>query len=483
MTFEEAKKNTKENFGIILSGIDRLTNELPSQEEALTQTVEYIMGGSTTPGLYNWYCVLALCIRCKYSNVTFMYTPPSSGHSAVAQTLTTDASNGYGIDPFTEMMIGSEDSSTGRYSGGLSDKTDMFFKWNNSSGVNSNDTTFDFTLNNNVFLNHGESHNTEIVPPFTPRWNEARYTFVRQGNVDDGERDVAIYTYGESNRELVNSLTNDIKAWRSFVLSLQNMVTTLRESTQNRLIEALPTDTIDVPSTTTLVNAFNSVVSVLNGSWWNTFNTASTTLSTAIYEEFYIDEIPSAITNYQNALNTLTSSITTPLTNLVNEAVNLMQKASTPQDVTGLRKLWVYWIMQLIGRPSGYLYSYNGNREALEGLEDRRASSEYEVSLIAENNEYLPDPVFNCLYYDEELLQYVLVFTAVLCFDAIAIYRNGTKYAEIPYSQVRDGSEFYHPLTGIESSDILTLKLLRNKDGYSSQESNSLSLEFPNYTS
>ena len=482
MTFEEAKKNTKENFGIILSGIDRLNNELSSQKESLTQTVEYIMGGAITPGLYYWYCMLALCIRCKYSNVNFMYTVPSSGHSAVSQTVTMNVGENYGIAPFTKMLIGSEDSSTGRYSGGLSDKTDMFFKWNSSSGVNSNETTFDFTLNNSVFLNHGESHNTEIVPPFTTRWDSAKYTFVRHGNPDDGERDVDIYTYNDSNRELVNPLTNDIKAWRTFVTSIQYAITNLRTDVQNRLIEALPTDNVDVPSTSTLVSAMNSVANVLNGSWWNTFNTASTTLSTATYEEFYIDEIPSAIKNYESALDSLTSSIASPLTSLSNEAENLMQKASTPQNVTGLRKLWVYWIMQLIGRPSGYLYSYNGSKEALDGLEERRESSEYEVSLIAENNEYLPDPVFNCVYYDGDALQYDLVFTAVLCFDAIAIYRNGTKYAEVPYSQVRDGSEFYHSLTGIESSDILTLKLLRNKDGYSSQESNPLSLESPNYT-
>lgn len=477
MNFDTAKEATKENYGLILASMDRVNTSTSTEADNIEIFFNSLMGSSNTSnyGIYNFYCMLVLCIRLGYTNVNFMFTTPATGHKAESKTVTLDKPL-FGINTINETFLGVKDLTTMKWGGGIVDRTDMFYEWDDD--IDSNEASMELKIENDVFMNHGEMHSGLITDYFTSKFGEVCYT------VEENDSGNDVYYYREDNKSSILALFNEITEWKDFVGEMYTVISNLRSNTITRLntvLEETDSSKYAIPDLSPLISALSQLNFAMSGAWYTSLTEANEALQEMETTSFTATTIPAEFGAFEDALQELHNAVdTTYIPTVAEKAVAAMEKSNTP-ELNGFRKLWAYWIMKLVNRPSGFLSNYNGGQTALESLNERLAQAQYETSLIIYSNDYLPTPTFNCIYFDEVLGQYRLVITAVLCFDLVRVKINGVVNQEIPVSVFDNGSEFSALLTGAGEDDIITVQLVRSTNNQSSLDSNGLTLANPNY--
>lgn len=305
-----------------------------------------------------------------------------------------------------------------------------------STELFTDNNSMELKINNSYFKNHKTTFNTTllvaslrttilelkttILAPVETSGSTSYYSFTQEQK-DSLLSQLSQYLKGQGSKAKVATLYSS---------TTQNLSSELGESIELPSKSDLDVNLSKLESSGELGQKLSSLTTKISSvAPYSRTTSVNATLSQALNEIApYLD---SADATY-NAIQTNLKSIFEILTDSSNK---------TQVQATKLRKLWIFWSMRLVNRPSGLLMELKGTQQAQVSLNSQAEQALFAIEIVAPENEYLPAPELICIYEDLDLHTDVLVFTALQCFTKIRIKKENTIVKEIPKNEILNGSE------------------------------------------
>lgn len=458
-TFEQAVDKSKENYALLISGIDNMNLKKTEADGNINSLFQDIFGGSDGLGILGFY-----------EKVVEYTSPLLSGATLIGK------SNPSSSD-FKSRLIGN--NSSGLYQGGIGGLDGEFFP----DDSNGNETDFDINLN--VPMIYRSEYQAGTDSSFAPSESVVNSVLTavqtQQGDSSSG----FYYSYTEAQKQQVDDAITLLLAYPSKIDPIITNLSGLKQNTENHLKSVLSLEdasVLEIPDLSSLISALNTIKGVNTG--WTSqlediktrFDAIATYASAISYNSTLVNILNELKTLISNTEAQYSSGISSLKTAIEQDA---LQCSSSYSNVQGFRKHWVYWILKAIDRPNSYRMDYNGAVQAISSLEGQKTSARYAVSLVADPYVYLPTPVLNCLYFDADIGLYSFVFTAIPCFDSVEL-KIGDSSVVIQKSSIINNSEFTYDLTGTADDTAISIRLKKGEE--TSEFSNTISILNPSYT-
>lgn len=439
-TLKEQIESSREAYGIILSSIDSMTQKKEETDSNISTLFNQIFGSidSGNKGILYFWSKLVQIAQIAYPGTKFM-------NSTSALT----------VSQFKEQILGTlsyEENSYGLYEGGMG-----------SSAFGDDETRFDIDLTDSIFLDSGFSLGDSLVSDSF----ETRATAIRTSVLTASSS--GYYSFTSADQQAIDSLTEEIKGWiNTTVPGAAADIASLADefvAHMNQVMQSNETAEFwGIPDLSGIQQELNSM-SNLSKDWVTELDTANEALQdpSLVYtsSSSVSSDVRTGLNSWVDSISSGLNSYNSYLSSLGVLVQNIMfLGASTSSEVQGLRRHWVYWILQCIDRPRSYRMDWNGCNTALSSLEEQRTSSRVSVSLVTSNYEYLPTPVLNCVYLDPDTNEAVAVFTSLPCFDFIDLNIGGT-VSTITKENVINNSEI-RLTQSLSSGTEVSLRLRRN---------------------
>lgn len=455
-TFIEAVDQSKENYGILISGIDSMTAKKEEASQNIDNLFNEILGSSSDFGILGFQCKVLEYVSTFFTGASLLGTSDFST-----------------ID-LKSILIGSLVEE--KYSGGYAGVGGDFFP----DDQNDSETDFDIDLNQSILYDSQYSAGTATTVSYG---TEISSILSQIRTASEG-----YYSYTATQRTRILEIIDDLLSYPTAIDTAISDFTALKGSVDNHLATALSladTSVLEVPDCSSIISALNNMKGV-STSWITTLTDIRNgiepiaTYSSSTYNSTlvgYLNQLSNAITSLNESYNTGLTALSTAIRD------DALECTTSYASVSGFRKHWVYWILKAVDRPQSYRMDYNGAVQAIESLNSQKVSARYSVSLVADSYVYLPTPVLTCLYLNVDTGLYEFVFTSIPCYDFIDL-KIGNDAVALSKDIIVNNSEFSYNLDGIGEEVPISIRLRKVIEGVTetSEYSNTISLSNPTYT-
>lgn len=428
-TLTQQIEESRERYGLLIAGLDNMEEKRQEAQDNIDRIVNEILGTSSSKGIYEFYFTLfsVLKLVAPQSTLEGSSTPPSS---------------------LSVKLLGSikdEGHDVGKvYKGGLASS---LFGENEASGASS-ETNFEINYSSDPFICKtgivvgGVLASTDFV---------SRATAIKTSIMTPSEE---YYYYTGTDKENIQSLTDEVKNWANTGFN-PSSISTLQQDTIDHLNSVLESSSDNsfwnIPDLSSIISEMNSLNGVNKD--WTALDSANQVLQeTGNVSSMISSDLPiSELNTWIDAIEAITANYTEGLSSLKTAIESALELANSASDITGFRKHWLYWILQLVDRPQSYRMDYNGAVQAITSLSKQVTSIKGAVELVTSDNKILPTPELNAFYKDPSTNEYVAVFTTIPCYDFVNLF-IGTEKLSYTYgvdvvnnSEVRVNRDFIDP--------------------------------------
>ena len=472
-TLESYIESARERFGLLISAMNSMASKQSSSQADIDNIIDNVLGNRANgkKGILYFYQTMLRAVQVAYPGSTFL-----KGNSTSAQ--------------IKNYLLGSLVTSTSysgeQYKGGKG--SSLFGEDEDpNSAKDENETNFDIDFTDPLFLTCDYERGSEDSSEY---FSTESQSILSKLSSPSG----LFYSYTSDDRDRITDLTNLAVQVVTDIDDLPDELSTLTADVVEYLNGVFSTngtrETWGLPMNEDILSIRGDLIDLqsLNTSWISTIQSD--------YQAIFEYPLYSSQTSPDSGLISAVRKWSQDLAQfsvfqgnvslLGNSAESCLQLVTTNSvtDAVGLRRHWIYWILYLLDRPMSSRMDYNGAVEAQYSLAEQKESALTSVSMLADDNEYLPTPVLNCIYHDpdldESIPEYLIVFTTIPCYNLVKL-TIGDWVTTVDSSSVSSSSEIRITLPStVTSTDEITIQLIGENE-YVSPVSNVLSLQNPIY--
>lgn len=393
-------EESRERYGLLIAGLDSMNEKKQEAQDNIDRTVNEILGTSSSKGIYGFYCTLfsVLKLVAPQSTLEGSSTPPSS---LLVKLLGSIKDEGQDVGEvykggMASTLFGEDEEE------GTSSETNFEIDYSADPFVCKTGIVVDGALASADFVSRATAIKTSITT------SSGGY-----------------YYYNGTDRTNIQSLTDEVKNWANSGFN-PSTVSTLQQDTINHLNSVLDSNSDNsfwnIPDLSSIVNGMNTLNGI--GKDWTALDSANQALQAiGDLSSTSTSSLPvTQLNTWIDAIEAVTANYTEGLTSLKTAVESALELADSASDITGFRKHWLYWILQLVDRPQSYRMDYNGAVQAITSLNKQLPSIKNAVELVTSDDKVLPTPELNAFYKDPDTNEYVAVFTTIPCYDFVNLF-------------------------------------------------------------